>query len=263
MILYKIYIMIRILFFLLLLFCAICSTAQTTYMITTQPDSSTQFKSYVSFQEKNLVQIKVKPDVKQTFQLGKGQNILPNIFTIDAPLDHDAIWVIEYTAKKAGTVDPPDPTTTETVDANAFTGLWKKDASGVFSFSNTTGQTLSYSFNGKAIKLIALKNNSYGKISIQLNSQTPVLIDLYAASLIKEFTIFDTAEQGIPLLPGTNIVTLKVTGQKKCSGYEYLLCVGLCDNNEVKSDRCPTDSKIQEDGKRNKEGGCLQNDANL
>lgn len=200
----------QILFFLLLIFCAICSTAQTTYMITTQPDSSTQFKSVVHFQEKNLTQIKIKPDVKQTFQLGKGQNILPNVFTIDAPLDPDVVWVIEYTAKKAGT--PPVDPVEQTVDANAFTGLWKKDASGVFSFSSTTGQTLTYSFVGTGIKLVGIKNPSYGIVSIQIDSNAPVLVDLYAQSLTKAFVMYETTFPG-----GNHKVTLTVTGQKNAA----------------------------------------------
>lgn len=200
----------QLIFFLLLFACAICSNAQTTWIITTHPDSSTQFKSFVGFNEKNLVQIKVKPNETRTIQLGKGQNILPNVFTIDAPLDPDVVWVIEYTAKKVGSGTPIP--IIQTVDANDFTGAWKKDPAGGFSYSNLTGQTLTYSFEGSGIKLVGQKLNSYGKVSVQIDSGAPVIIDMYSATLIKPFMFYETT-----FAQGSHTVVVKVTGQKNAA----------------------------------------------
>lgn len=107
--------------------------------------------------------------------------------------------------KKGGTPIP----VIETVDANTFIGAWKKDASGVFSFSNVTGQTLTHSFLGSVIKLVGYKNSSYGIVAIQVDSSPPVMVDLYEAGLSKAFVMYETT---LPM--GSHKVTLTVTGQK-------------------------------------------------
>jgi len=115
---------------------------------------------------------------------------------------------ITVTAKKINgpIITPPKDTI---VDANVFNGLWKKDISGGFSFSNTTAQTLTLTFTGFHIVLVGLKHPSYGIVSITLDDRPAVEVDLYNAVQQKPFTMFDAG-----FAPGTHIVTLKVTGKK-------------------------------------------------
>lgn len=177
----------QLIFFLLLLCCAICSQAQSKRLVEI---SREYYTKDIPVRDGMVYKYTLPTDSARYYNPGPDK------------------YEVTMTFKKVGGSIP----IIQTVDANDFTGAWKKDPAGGFSYSNLTGQTLTYSFEGSGIKLIGQKLNSYGKVSVQIDNGTPVIIDMYSATLVKPFMFYETT-----FGQGQHTVVIKVTGQKNAA----------------------------------------------
>ncbi|HWC81196.1 MAG TPA: beta-galactosidase, partial [Pseudonocardiaceae bacterium] len=112
------------------------------------------------------------------------------------------------------TYDDPDSALTYTgtwTHAGASSGYTDGDYDSTESWSQTTGDSMSVTFNGTAVQWIGPKNNNGGIADVSLDGQQVATVDTYAAAG-KEFQQVLYSTTG--LAAGSHTLTISVSGQQ-------------------------------------------------
>jgi hypothetical protein len=94
-----------------------------------------------------------------------------------------------------------------------YVGTWtpSSDTSasgGSFRYSNTSGSSVTVTFNGTYLGWIAKLSPAYGIAKVTLDSNAPVTVDLYNAATVWKALAWETGT----LSPGTHTVKIVWTG---------------------------------------------------
>ncbi len=97
----------------------------------------------------------------------------------------------------------------------AYTGAWSKSntssaSGGNFAYADTAGSSVTISFNGTYLGLLAKKSSVYGIAKITLDGGTPKTVDLYSATTVYQQKVWNTGT----LADGDHTVTMEWTGTK-------------------------------------------------
>ena len=76
-----------------------------------------------------------------------------------------------------------------------FSGTWSKSANCECAFSKAKGDFIEVTFNSNSIKVVGEKTTTHGKVIIELDGVNVDTVNLYNASIIKPFTIYE--KQGL------------------------------------------------------------------
>jgi hypothetical protein len=111
------------------------------------------------------------------------------------------------------------PTRYEQTDRRiAYQGTWvtfktSGASGGTYKYSNSPATALVW-FNGTQLDLIATKGYTQGKARVSLDGGTPVIVDLYNRTTLRQQKVYSTG----PLSSGLHKVSVSFTGQKSVSG---------------------------------------------
>ena len=114
----------------------------------------------------------------------------------------------------------------DTLDENrnaiTHTGTWTggSDAgayNGDFQYSDTTGDTATFTFLGTKGRAYARKKSNYGIANIYVDGDLVTTVDLYNATTLNQQLIYETTD----LLPGVHTLTMEVSGTKNASSTGY------------------------------------------
>jgi hypothetical protein len=181
---------------------------------------------------------------KSTYQANYGtpvdkENLLPgDLVFFDSPISHVGIYVgngLMIDSPRSGdlvTIEDVfrtnyatarrlfSPYTRVQQDSSllAYTGSWTKStvssaSGGSFNYANSAGSSVTLAFNGTSAVWLAKKSPVYGKASVSLDGQAPVMVDLYSSGTLYVQKAWDA---GL-LASGTHTVTIKWTGVKSSS----------------------------------------------
>lgn len=187
----------------------------TTWTIKTQ--DSLKFISTVSFQDKTLTRVKLKLGVPIPVYLPKGQNMYPNVVTIEEPADTSVQYIVRFSLEKVGAppVDPPDtipvitdiPSIIDNVPSGVvvYTGTgWGHPTgstdnlggtwlNGTFSYNNANNSYVTITWTGFRIQVYTELKNTHGKVGISINNGAEKIKDLYTTGTLKGQMVYDTA----------------------------------------------------------------------
>ncbi|MGM9637279.1 MAG: hypothetical protein ACI3YK_04760, partial [Eubacteriales bacterium] len=113
----------------------------------------------------------------------------------------------------------PTQTTSEIVDDQSsavhYTGNWTHDPmgsayNGTFSYSNVTGNSATFTFEGKSIAFLSSLESNRGIVEILLDGVSQGEFDLYSASTARQQIIFSKND----LSEGSHTIEIRVTGKK-------------------------------------------------
>lgn len=143
---------------------------------------------------------------------------------INAPRSGDLVCIEDafrtsyVTARRvlSGGTTAPDYTRCEQTDTHlAYSGAWSKSSTssasgGSFAYADAAGSSVTISFSGTYLGLIAKKSNVYGIAKVTLDNKTPVMVDLYSSAVVYGQKVWNTGT----LTSGEHTITIQWTGTK-------------------------------------------------
>jgi hypothetical protein len=135
---------------------------------------------------------------------------------INAPRSGDLVCiedVFRTSYVKARRLVSPYTRYEQTDSRLAYAGTWSTSSvssasGGSFRYADTSGSSVTVSFNGTYLGWIAKKSPVYGKAKVTLEDKPPVTIDLYSASTLYLQKVWNTGT----LPSGTHTVKIEWTG---------------------------------------------------
>jgi len=131
-----------------------------------------------------------------------------------------------YVDSSAHTVDgeqaaPPAPSGTRYQQTNpllVYAGTWSSSSTsyasgGSFRYVNRAGASVTVHFSGTSLTWIAKKSSVYGKAKVTVDGGSPVIVDLYSASVKWQQKVWSTGA----LPQGDHVVKIEWTGSKNAS----------------------------------------------
>ena len=100
-----------------------------------------------------------------------------------------------------------------------YTGSWGHTSgesgpyNGTNSYSNTTGDTASFAFNGTSVAYYAVKASNHGVVGVSIDGGAETLVDLYASARAGNQLVWISPT----LSAGNHALTVRVTGTKNAS----------------------------------------------
>ena len=88
---------------------------------------------------------------------------------------------------------------------------------GTVHFSNTPGDSVSYTFNGTFIQWIGSTNNNHGEASVSIDGGTATTVDTYSPQWGKQAVLFEQTN----LAAGQHTITITLTGNKNAASSDY------------------------------------------
>ena len=105
-----------------------------------------------------------------------------------------------------------------------YAGTWTVLSNAAFSggslkYTSTAGASVTASFTGTGLTLIARTGPSYGKAQVTVDTGLPVLVDLYSSTILNQQAVWNTG-----VLPnGVHTVKITWTGQRNpAATYTYI-----------------------------------------
>jgi hypothetical protein len=137
------------------------------------------------------------------------------------------------TAASTTTTLPPAAAATrfeEDVDGLSFAGDWAAGtdpqySGGSFQYADGAGTAVTASFYGTSLAWIAKQGPSYGRAKLTIDGGTPTTVDLYAAQVLYQQTVWTSGT----LSDGLHTVKIEWTGDKDEAASGANICVDALD----------------------------------
>jgi putative cell wall-binding protein len=118
----------------------------------------------------------------------------------------------------------------QTESSLAYSGSWSNSnttsaSGGSFKYANNAGSSVTISFNGTYLGLIAKKSPVYGIAKVTLDNNTPIMLDLYSAQTVYLQKVWNTGT----LTAGNHTIVVEWTGTKNASATDTNIGIDALD----------------------------------
>ena len=179
-----------------------------------------------------------------------------NGLMINSPRSGDLVTiedVFRSSYKTARRLISPYTRVEQTNSLLAYTGTWSTTtissaSGGSFKYANSSGSSVTVTFNGIYLQWIAKKSSVYGLASVSLDGGAAQTVDLYSSSTLWKQKAWDT---GL-LANGTHTVMIQWTGKKNASSTKTNIGLDAFDviGTVVKAQPVPTATRYQDTDRR-------------